>query len=331
MRQLRATGERNRLRIAEPPQQSRRVFLRLKSPPEGGIWGGVRLVNDANGGDNTIGSKPTERKINKLHKRMNNKYSLPKDGGLISESAPRDIIHRYEKIHTKVYENEYEGVQYVADNIVKAIRMYNEIHCSNEVYEESQPFVLGLTTGRTPLGLYRELVKRHHEGQISFRNVAVYSLDEFYPIRSTEQQSRNYRIHEEILNHIDILPENVPANEFLNLEGDKISTSRNWAVWLHEYLEEFPGKEDVLRYVLCANAPETKDNDFTWKDFQARNNNELVAVLGNFVNRALVLTQKYYGGKVPACGELTDYDRQSIAEVAAVKASLEGNIVSARR
>ena len=209
MRQLRATGERNRLRIAEPPQQSRRVFLRLKSPPEGGIWGGVRLVNDANGGDNTIGSKPTERKINKLHKRMNNKYSLPKDGGLISESAPRDIIHRYEKIHTKVYENEYEGVQYVADNIVKAIRMYNEIHCSNEVYEESQPFVLGLTTGRTPLGLYRELVKRHHEGQISFRNVSVYSLDEFYPIRSTEQQSRNYRIHEEFLNHIDILPENV--------------------------------------------------------------------------------------------------------------------------
>ena len=209
MRQLRATGERNRLRIAEPPQQSRRVFLRLKSPPEGGIWGGVRLVNDTNGGDNTIGSKPTERKINKLHKRMNNKYSLPKDGGLISESAPRDIIHRYEKIHTKVYENEYEGVQYVADNIVKAIRMYNEIHCSNEVYEESQPFVLGLTTGRTPLGLYRELVKRHHEGQISFRNVSVYSLDEFYPIRSTEQQSRNYRIHEEFLNHIDILPENV--------------------------------------------------------------------------------------------------------------------------
>ena len=152
MRQLRATGERNRLRIAEPPQQSRRVFLRLKSPPEGGIWGGVRLVNDANGGDNTIGSKPTERKINKLHKRMNNKYSLPKDGGLISESAPRDIIHRYEKIHTKVYENEYEGVQYVADNIVKAIRMYNEIHCSNEVYEESQPFVLGLTKGRSASG-----------------------------------------------------------------------------------------------------------------------------------------------------------------------------------
>ena len=127
-----------------------------------------------------------------------------------------------------------------------------------------------------------------------------------------------------------ILPENVPANEFLNLEGEKISTSRNWAVWLHEYLEEFPGKEDVLRYVLCANAPETKDNDFTWKDFQARNNNELVAVLGNFVNRALVLTQKYFGGKVPACGELNDYDRQTIADVAAVKESLENNIENFR-
>lgn len=123
-----------------------------------------------------------------------------------------------------------------------------------------------------------------------------------------------------------ILPENVPSNEFLNLEGDKISTSRNWAVWLHEYLDEFPGKEDVLRYVLCANAPETKDNDFTWKDFQARNNNELVAVLGNFVNRALVLTQKYFGGTVPACGGLNDYDRETIAEVAAVKGSLEKNI-----
>ncbi len=123
-----------------------------------------------------------------------------------------------------------------------------------------------------------------------------------------------------------ILPENVPANEFLNLEGDKISTSRNWAVWLHEYLDEFPGKEDVLRYVLCANAPETKDNDFTWKDYQARNNNELVAVLGNFVNRALVLTEKYFGGVVPACGALTDYDRETLAEVAAVKASLEADI-----
>ena len=120
-----------------------------------------------------------------------------------------------------------------------------------------------------------------------------------------------------------ILPENVPANEFLNLEGDKISTSRNWAVWLHEYLDEFPGKQDVLRYVLTANAPETKDNDFTWKDFQARNNNELVAIYGNFVNRALVLTNKYFEGKVPALGELTDYDKGTIAEVQAIKATIE--------
>ncbi|MFV0396614.1 MAG: methionine--tRNA ligase [Bacteroidales bacterium] len=120
-----------------------------------------------------------------------------------------------------------------------------------------------------------------------------------------------------------ILPENVPANEFLNLEGDKISTSRNWAVWLHEYLEEFPDKQDVLRYVLTANAPETKDNDYTWKDFQARNNNELVAVLGNFVNRALVLTNKYFDGKVPACGELTDYDKATLNEFANVKHSVE--------
>ena len=120
-----------------------------------------------------------------------------------------------------------------------------------------------------------------------------------------------------------ILPDNVPANEFLNLEGDKISTSRNWAVWLHEYLEEFPGKQDVLRYVLTANAPETKDNDFTWKDFQARNNNELVAIFGNFINRALVLTQKYYDGKVPALGELTDYDKQTLEEFVNVKADVE--------
>lgn len=119
------------------------------------------------------------------------------------------------------------------------------------------------------------------------------------------------------------LPENVPSNEFLNLEGDKISTSRNWAVWLHEYLEEFPGKQDVLRYVLTANAPETKDNDFTWKDFQARNNNELVAILGNFVNRAMVLTQKYFDSKVPACGELTDYDRATLADFADVKKYVE--------
>ena len=118
------------------------------------------------------------------------------------------------------------------------------------------------------------------------------------------------------------LPDNVPANEFLNLEGDKISTSRNWAIWLHEYLADFPGKQDVLRYVLTANAPETKDNDFTWRDFQARNNNELVAIFGNFVNRALVLTHKYFEGKVPACGDLTDYDRVTIDEFKGVKATL---------
>ena len=127
-----------------------------------------------------------------------------------------------------------------------------------------------------------------------------------------------------------ILPENVPSNEFLNLEGDKISTSRNWAVWLHEYLVDFPGKEDVLRYALCATAPETKDNDFTWKDYQARNNNELVAVLGNFVNRALVLTKKYYDGVVPACGELSEYDNETIAELSSIKASLENNIENYR-
>jgi|UniRef100_UPI003FD6C297 methionyl-tRNA synthetase len=120
-----------------------------------------------------------------------------------------------------------------------------------------------------------------------------------------------------------ILPDNVPANEFLNLEDDKISTSRNWAVWLDEYLRDLPGKQDVLRYVLTANAPETKDNNFTWKDFQARNNNELVAVYGNFVNRALQLTKKYYDGVVPAAGELTDYDRQTIAEFKDVKAEVE--------
>jgi methionyl-tRNA synthetase len=120
-----------------------------------------------------------------------------------------------------------------------------------------------------------------------------------------------------------ILPENVPANEFLNLEGDKISTSRNWAVWLHEYLEDFPGQQDILRYVLTANAPETKDNDFTWKDFQARNNNELVAILGNFINRALVLTQKYFDNKVPQIHELTDYDKETLKEFADVKSVVE--------
>lgn len=123
-----------------------------------------------------------------------------------------------------------------------------------------------------------------------------------------------------------ILPENVPANEFLNLEGDKISTSRNWAVWLHEYLVDFPGKQDVLRYVLCANAPETKDNDFTWKDFQTRNNSELVAIYGNFVNRAIVLTHKYFGGKVPAVTNLTDIDKEIIAEIPAIKESLAQNL-----
>jgi len=127
-----------------------------------------------------------------------------------------------------------------------------------------------------------------------------------------------------------ILPDNVPANEFLNLEDDKISTSRNWAVWLDEYLRDFPGKQDVLRYVLTANAPETKDNNFTWKDFQARNNNELVAVYGNFINRAMVLTWKYYDGKAPAQGELTDYDRQTIAEFTSVKADVENYLENFR-
>ena len=119
-----------------------------------------------------------------------------------------------------------------------------------------------------------------------------------------------------------IMPDNVPANEFLNLEGDKISTSKNWAVWLHEYLKDFPGKQDVLRYVLTANAPETKDNDFTWKDFQARNNNELVAILGNFVNRAIVLTNKYFDGVIPEAHELNDYDRATIEEFMGVKDEL---------
>lgn len=119
------------------------------------------------------------------------------------------------------------------------------------------------------------------------------------------------------------LPDNVPANEFMNLEGDKISTSRNWAIWLHEYLEEFPGKQDVLRYVLTANAPETKDNDFTWKDFQARNNNELVAIFGNFVNRVVVLTHKYFDGKVPAAGELQDIDRETIDAFKAERKEVE--------
>ena len=118
------------------------------------------------------------------------------------------------------------------------------------------------------------------------------------------------------------LPDNVPSNEFLNLEGDKISTSRNWAIWLHEYLRDFPGKQDVLRYVLTANAPEAKDNDFTWKDFQTRNNSELVAILGNFVNRAIVLTHKYFAGVVPAAGELQDIDKATLEEVVSIKKAL---------
>ncbi len=127
-----------------------------------------------------------------------------------------------------------------------------------------------------------------------------------------------------------ILPENVPANEFLNLEGDKISTSRGWAVWANEYLKDFPGKQDVLRYVLTANAPETKDNDFSWKDFQTRNNSELVAIFGNFVNRAMVLTHKYFGGLVPECGPLEDVDRDTLAQIPALKESMEKNIENYR-
>ena len=127
-----------------------------------------------------------------------------------------------------------------------------------------------------------------------------------------------------------ILPENVPANEFLNLENDKISTSRNWAVWLHEYLEDFPGKQDVLRYVLCANAPETKDNDFTWKDFQARNNNELVAILGNFVNRTLVLTNNYYEGKVPERGKTDTNDDNVLNEMTRLKEKVETSLETYR-
>ncbi len=127
-----------------------------------------------------------------------------------------------------------------------------------------------------------------------------------------------------------ILPDNVPANEFLNLENDKISTSRNWAVWLHEYLEDFPGEQDVLRYTLCANAPEAKDNDFTWKDFQARNNNELVAILGNFVNRALVLTNKYFDGKVPARVSPDDYDKEVLEQIDILKHKVENSLEAYR-
>ncbi len=127
-----------------------------------------------------------------------------------------------------------------------------------------------------------------------------------------------------------ILPENVPANEFLNLEGDKISTSKNWAVWLHEYLEDFPDMQDVIRYVLCATAPETKDNDFTWKDFQTRNNSELVGIYGNFINRVVVLTNKYYEGVVPERGQLTDADKEVLTELKAFPAKIAKSIETYR-
>ena len=140
---------------------------------------------------------------------MNSKYQLPKDGGLDLRSAPRDIIHRYERMPARVFENESQGVQYVADIICRMIRNHNDNASARDIYEELPPFVLGLTTGRTPLGLYRELVARYNRGEVSFKGVAVYSLDEFYPIRRTEQQSRNYRIHDEFLKYIDIEPENV--------------------------------------------------------------------------------------------------------------------------
>ena len=140
---------------------------------------------------------------------MNHKYQLPKDGGLAKESAPKDIVHRYERMPTKVFESEYQGVQYIADIICRLVRNHSENASARDIYEELPPFVLGLTTGRTPLGLYRELVKRYHAGEISFKNVAVYTLDEFYPIKRTEQQSRNYRIHDEFLKHVDIHPDNI--------------------------------------------------------------------------------------------------------------------------
>ena len=140
---------------------------------------------------------------------MNSRYQLPKDGGLIKDGAPKDIIHRYERMQTRVFENEFSGVQYVADIICHMIKNHSENASARDIYEELPPFVLGLTTGRTPLGLYRELVRRYQAGEVSFKNVAVYSLDEFYPISRTEQQSRNFRIYDDFLTHIDIAPENV--------------------------------------------------------------------------------------------------------------------------
>ncbi len=140
---------------------------------------------------------------------MESKYSLPSEGGLIPNSAPKDIIHRYERLNTTIFPTENEGVKYVADQIISCINKYNETICDRDEWEEDRPFVLGLTTGRTPIGLYRELVERFKKGEVSFKNVAVFSLDEFYPIDPKEVQSRNFRIHEEFINHIDILPENV--------------------------------------------------------------------------------------------------------------------------
>ena len=140
---------------------------------------------------------------------MNSKYQLPKHGGLIKDGAPKDIIHRYERMQTQVFDNEFSGVQYVADIICRMIQNHSENASARDIYEELPPFVLGLTTGRTPLGLYRELVRRYQAGIVSFKHVAVYSLDEFYPIRRTDQQSRNFRIHDDFLKHVDILPENV--------------------------------------------------------------------------------------------------------------------------
>ena len=140
---------------------------------------------------------------------MEGKYSLPKDGGLIEAAAPNDLLHRYEKMPTKVFQTEQSGVNYLADMIVQMLHRHNEMHGQDDFYEDFNPFVLGLTTGRTPVGLYRELVKRYERGEVSFRNVVVYSLDEFYPIEQTNPQSRNFRIHNEFLNHIDIRPENI--------------------------------------------------------------------------------------------------------------------------
>lgn len=140
---------------------------------------------------------------------MNDRYQLPKDGGLIEELAPKDIVQRYEKVPTRVFDSEYQGVQYVADIVCRLINNHRQNASARDIYEEVPPFALGLTTGRTPLGLYRELVRRYRAGEVSFAKVEVFSLDEFYPIRSDEHQSRNYRIRDEFLKHVDILPENI--------------------------------------------------------------------------------------------------------------------------